>query len=129
VTTANLKSTRVFLSVQPVGHRRPAGADPFTYQDTRPSRWRASWWTRGTSTEMYRGKTVATREEAVRLARVWLDRRNKAAEGRPADLHLVDTTDYPERYGYAHETTAHAEKKTARQLDGEIAQALAKGKR
>lgn len=121
-----MNPTRVFLSVQPVGHRRPAGANPFTYQDTRPSRWHASWWTRGTSTEMYRSKTVATREEAVNLARKWLVRQNKeAAElGRPIDTRLVDTTDYPERYGYAHELVAHAEKKSAAQLNAEIAETL-----
>ncbi len=124
MTTANLKSTRVFLSVQPVGYR-PAGADPFTYRDTRPSRWRASWWTRGTSTEMYRGKIVATKEEAVRLALKWLDRYNKQYADRPA-YTLVDTTDHPERYGYTHEELAPAEKKGSRQLDAEIAEALAK---
>jgi hypothetical protein len=96
-----MKPTRVFLSVQPVGHKRPAGADPFTYRDTRPSRWRASWWTRGTSTEMYRGKIVATREEAIRLARAHLDRRNQTS-GDP----WIDTTDHPERFGYTHEPAA-----------------------
>ena len=123
--------TRVFLSVQPVGYRRPARADPFTYQDKRPSRWRASWWSRGTTTEMYRGKTVATREEAIRLARKWLDRRNEeaAVPGRPFDTRLVDTTEHPERYGYALEPVepvAHAKKKNAKQLDAEIAEALTK---
>ena len=116
-----MKPTRVFLVVQPVGYRRPAGANPFTYQDTRPSRWRASWWTRGTSTEMYRGKVVATRDEAIRLARTWLDRQNKTAS-----THFIDTTDHPERYGYAHEPISHPEK-SAKQLDAEIAEALAKG--
>ena len=120
------KPTSVFLSVQPVGHRRPAGADPFTYRDPRPSRWRASWWTRGTSTELYRSKIVPSREEAIRLARQWLDRRNKeAAEpGRPADTRLIDTTDQPARYGYAHEPAAPAEKKSPAQLDAEIAEVL-----
>jgi hypothetical protein len=119
------KPTRVFLSVQPVGHRRPAGADPFTYREKRPSRWRASWWSRSGTTEMYRGKPVATQEEAVRLALVWLDCRNKeAAEpGRPADTQFIDTTDRPERYGYTHEP---AEKKSPAQLDAEIAEALTK---
>jgi hypothetical protein len=125
-----MKPARVFLSVQPVGHRKPAGANPFTYRETRPSRWRASWWTRGTTTELYRGKPVATQEEAVRLARAWLGRRNKEAEaeGRPADTRLIDTTDQPERYGYAHEPTTPAEKKkSAAQLDAEIAASLARG--
>jgi hypothetical protein len=118
---------RVFLSVQPVGHRRPAGADPFTYRDPRPSRWRASWWTRGTTTELYRSKIVATREEAVRLALKWLERSNKESVGRPADRHLIDTTDHPEeRYGYSREAAAPAEKKSPAQLDAEIAQALGK---
>ena len=120
------KPTRVFLSVQPVSHRRPAGADPFTYRDTRPVRWRASWWTRGTTTELYRGKPVATQEEAVRLARKWLDQRNAEAD-LPADLRLIDTTDHPERYGYSHEPAA-GEKKSPRQLDAEIAEALARPK-
>jgi hypothetical protein len=118
----------VFLSVQPVGYRKPAGADPFTYQDTRPSRWRASWWSRGTSTEMYRGKIVATKEESVRLARKWLDKYNKQYADRPEHM-LVDTTEHPERYGYSHEATppiGHAEKKSAKQLDAEIAEVLAK---
>jgi len=120
-----MKPRRVFLSVQPVGHKRPAGADPFTYRETRPTRWRASWWTRGTTTEMYRGKPVATQEEAVRLARAWLDRQNKQAEGRPADMRLIDTTDQPERYGYSHGSGTRTEKKSAAQLDAEIAEALA----
>lgn len=113
-----MKPTRVFLSVQPVGHRKPAGADPFTYRDTRPSRWRASWWSRGTSTEMYRGKTVDTRDEAIRLARAHLERRNQTDS--PA---WIDTTDYPERYGYAHEPV---EKKSPARLDAEIAEVLTK---
>jgi hypothetical protein len=119
-----LKPTRVFLSVQPVGRRRPAGADPFTYQDKRPSRWRASWWTRGTSTEMYRSKIVDTRDEAIRLALRWLERENKTRVGGPADTRLIDTTDQPERYGYSHADPI--EKKSAKQLDAEIAEALAK---
>lgn len=120
------KPTRVFLSVQPVGYRRPAGADPFTYPEKRPSRWQASWWTRGTSTELYRGKPVATQEEAVRLARKWFERRNAEAD-RPADQQLIDTTDSPERYGYAHDP-AVVEKKSPQQLDAEIAEALAGSK-
>ena len=117
-----MKPTRVFLNVQPVGHRKPAGADPFTYRDPRPTRWRASWWSRGTTTEMYRGKTVDTRGEAIRLARKWLDRRNE--EG--AASLFVDTTEYPERYGYTHEGAAPLEKKSPAQLDAEIAVALTK---
>ncbi len=112
-----MKPGRVFLSVQPVGHRRPAGADPFTYRDPRPSRWRASWWTRGTSTELYRSK-LTTEDEAVRLARKWLARENKDG------ARWIDTTDHPDRYGYSHESVV--EKKTAAQLDAEIAKALAK---
>ena len=122
------KPTRVFLSVQPVSHRRPAGADPFTYRDTRPTRWRASWWTRGTTTELYRGKPVATQEEAVRLARKWFERSN-AETDRPADRQLIDTTDSPERYGYSHDpAVVDVEKKSPRQLDAEIAEALARPK-
>jgi hypothetical protein len=117
------KPTRVFLSVQPVGYRQPKGADPFTYQDKRPSRWRASWWTRGTSTELYRSKIVATRDEAIQLALRWLERENKARVGGPADTQLIDTTDAPERYGYSHQTV---EKKSPQQLDAEIAEVLAK---
>ncbi|HSX23404.1 MAG TPA: hypothetical protein VLE97_11575 [Gaiellaceae bacterium] len=117
-----MKPTRVFLSVQPVGYKKPAGADPFTYRETRPSRWRASWWTRGTTTELYRGKPVATQEEAVRLALRWLERENKSRVGGPADARLIDTTDQPERYGYAREPV---QKKSPAQLDAEIAEALA----
>jgi hypothetical protein len=113
-----VKPTSVFLSVQPVGRKKPAGADPFTYRDPRPSRWRASWWTRGTTTELYRGKVVATQEEAVRLARRWLEQQRKETAAHSA-WDLIDTTDQPERYGYSHET------KTAKQLDAEIAEALA----
>jgi len=120
-----MKPTRVFLSVHPVGHRKPKGADPFTYRDPRPSRWRASWWTRGTTTELYRGKIVATEEEAVRLARKWLERENKSRTGGPGDLQLIDTTDQPQRYGYSHEAPSN-EKKTAAQLDAEITEALAR---
>lgn len=122
-----MKTTRIFLSLQPVGHRRPAGADPFTYRDTRPSRWRASWWTRGTTTELYRGKIVDTEEEAVRLAQKWLERENKSRAGGPGDLQLIDTTDQPQRYGYAHAHATPTEKKSPAQLDAEIAEALAKG--
>ena len=114
-----MKTSRVFLSVQAVGHRRPAGADPFTYRDPRPIRHRASWWTRRTTTELYRSKPVATQEEAVRLARTWLARENKE------DVRWVDTTDHPDRYGYAHATVS-AEKKSPQQLDAEIAASLAR---
>lgn len=120
-----MRTMRVFLSLQPVGHRRPAGADPFTYRDPRPSRWRASWWTRGTSTELYRSKPVATEEQAVQLARRWFERENKAAAAQPAYARLIDTTDHPERFGYSREPTA-TEKKSPAQLDAEIAEALAK---
>jgi hypothetical protein len=109
-----MKSSRVFLSVQPVSYRRPADVDPFTYREKRPLRYRASWWTRGTSTEIYASKLVATVEEAAQLARNWLARENK--EGQ----RWIDTTDHPERYGYAHE------KKSGAQLDAEIAESLAK---
>ena len=116
-----MKPTRVFLSVQPVGYRKPAGADPFTYRETRPTRWRASWWTRGTTTELYRGQILSTQEEAVRLARKWLDRENKDG------VRWIDTTDQPSRYGYVHDA-APAEKKSAAQLDAEIAAAIAERK-
>jgi hypothetical protein len=113
---------RVFLSVQAVGHRRPAGADPFTYRDTRPVRHRASWWTRRTTTELYRSKLVASQEEAVRLARRWIDRENKSG------VRWIDTTDYPERFGYSHASSVaeHDKKTPPARLDAEIAEALAK---
>jgi hypothetical protein len=107
---------------QPVGHRRPAGADPFTYRDPRPARYRASWWTRGTTTELYRGKPVATKEEAVRLALQWLERQRKETATHSA-WDLIDTTDQPARYGYT-----RAEKKSPAQLSAEIAEVLAKDK-
>jgi septal ring factor EnvC (AmiA/AmiB activator) len=110
-----MRPSRVFLSVQSVPYRRPAGADPFTYREKRPLRFRASWWTRGTSTEVYQSKIVPSEEEAVRLARQWLARENKSG------VHWIDTTDHPQRYGYEH---APVEKKTSAQLDAEIAEAL-----
>ena len=122
------KPTRVFLSVQPVSYRLPRGTDPFTYREKRPVRHRASWWTRGTTSELYRSKVVSTQEEAVRLARKWFEQRNKASVGGSADTQLIDTTDQPQRYGYAHAEGAPAEKKTAAQLDAEIAEALTKEK-
>lgn len=113
-----MKPYRVFLSLTPVAHKRPAGADPFTYRDTRPLRYRASWWTRSPgASEMYRSKIVATEAEAVSLARKWLAQQNKA------ETRYVDTTDQPGRFGYSHESS---EKKTPRQLEAEIAEALAK---
>lgn len=115
-----MKPTRVFLSVQTVPYRLPAGTDPFTYREKRPLRHRASWWTRGTTSELYRSKIVLSQEEAVRLARKFLAAQNKEA------VRWIDTTDYPQRYGYSHEPT---EKKSAAQLDVEIAEALAKEKR
>ena len=118
--TKPAKPGRLFLSLQPMGHRKPAGADPFTYRDPRPSRWRASWWTRGTTTELYRSKPVATEQDAVRLAHKWLERENKNG------VRWIDTTDHPQRYGYTHETAAPSDKKSAAQLDAEIAEALAK---
>ena len=101
---------RIFLSVQSISHRRPAGADPFTFRESRPLRFRASWWTRGTSTELYRSKVVPREEEAVRLARRWLERENKDG------VRWIDTTDQPGRYGYAHPPIAesHATKKSAK---------------
>lgn len=117
-----MKPTRVFLNVSAVGPRRPAGADPFTYRETRPLRYRASWWTRSPgASELYRGKLVASREEAVRLARKWLAGQNKEK------VHWIDTTDQSPRLGHAHEPSAPIEKKTAAQLDAEIAEALGKG--
>jgi len=113
-------STRVFLSVTPVGPRRPARADPFTYRETRPVRYRASWWTRGTTTEVYRSKLVDTQAEAVGLARKWLGRENKTG------VRWIDTTDHPERFGYALEPSPPTEKKSATQLDREIDEVLAK---
>lgn len=113
-----MKPTRVFLSVQTVPYRMPAGTDPFTYREKRPLRYRASWWTRGTSTELYVSKIVTAQEDAVRLARQWLVRENKDG------TRLIDTTDHPERYGYSHEAVvpvAHAAKKSTRQLDTEVA--------
>lgn len=115
-----MKPSRVFLSVQSVGYKRPPGADPFTYRETRPLRHRASWWTRGTSTELYRGQPLASAEEAVRLARRWLERENKDG------VRWIDTTDNPERYGYAHASSGHATKKKSAQLDAEIAEALSR---
>lgn len=116
-----MKPTRVFLSVKTVSYRLPAGTDPFTYREKRPLRFRASWWTRRTTTELYQSKIVTSQEEAVRLARQWFDRQNK--KDRPIDAQLIDTTDQPERYGYTHEP---AEKKSPAQLDTEIAEALAR---
>jgi hypothetical protein len=81
-----MKSTRVFLSIKSVPFRIPAGADPFTYREKRPLRFRASWWTRGTSTELYQSKIVSSEEAARRLAHVWLDRQNKDGE------RWIDTT-------------------------------------
>ena len=115
-----MKPSRLFLSVQSVPYRLPAGTDPFTYREKRPLRFRASWWTRGTSTELYRSKIVASREEATRLARKWLERENKAG------VRWLDTTDQPQRYGYSHEAATTTEPKSAAQLDAEIAEALAK---
>lgn len=114
-----MPTTRVFLSVQPISHRRPAGASAL-YRETRPLRYRASWWTRGGNTELYRSKNVSSSEEAVALALKWLARRNKEALDQPTLRTLLDTTDQPERFGYSHE------KKTAAQLDDEIASALMK---
>lgn len=100
-----MKPTRVFLSVTTVPYRQPAGRDPFTHRETRPLRHRASWYARGTSTEMYQSKIVPTQEEAVRLARAYLERQKGA---------WVDTTDQPERYGYSHSShSEHARKKKA----------------
>jgi hypothetical protein len=106
-----MKPTRVFLSVQPV---RSTSA-------SRNVRYRASWWTRGTSTELYRSKIVSSQEEAVELAQKWLARRNQ--EPARVDTQLIDTTNQPERFGYAHETH---EAKSPAQLDAEIAVALAR---
>lgn len=111
-----MKSTRVFLSVQTVPYRRSSGTDPFTYRETRPLRYRASWWTRGTSTELYVSKVASSQDEAVRLARQWLVRENKDGP------RLIDTTDHPERFGYSHEApVVHATKRSGRQLDTEVA--------
>ena len=95
-----MKAARVFLSTTTVPYRKPAGADPFTYREARPLRHRASWWTRGTTTELYQSKLAATQEAAVRLALKWLAKENK--EG----VRWVDTTDQPERFGYSHTPAA-----------------------
>lgn len=92
-----MKPTRVYLSVQPVYAPRSPGPRAAPH-------YRASWWTRGTSTELYKSKTVASQAEAVRLARRWFDRKNQEAVGRPLDTQLIDTTEQPERFGYSLET-------------------------
>jgi len=105
-------TTRVFLNVQPITPRRPANADPFTYQEKRAPRWKASWVARGTGTEFYCSKPVATPEGAVRLAKQWLERENQTRILGPTDARLVDTTDSPERFGYTHA------KKSREQING-----------
>ncbi len=55
-------------------------------------RYRATWITRGTSgTEVYTSKVVDTEAEAVKLALRYLLTRPE----------WTDTTDHPERFGYA----------------------------
>lgn len=79
-----MKPTRVFLSVQPV---RPSRAT----SDPRVTRYRASWVTRATSTEMYKSTIVDSQQKAVQLARSWLTRRNQeslgGSTGQAADRH------------------------------------------
>lgn len=111
-----MQPTRVYLSVQPL-NPRPTGGQAMIPRP--PLRYRASWWTRGTSTELYRSKAVASQEEAAQLAFRWFERQNKESTGRLTGTRLLDTTDQPERFGYSH--------KTAAQLDAEIAAALTKG--
>lgn len=93
-----MKPTRVYLSVQPVRAPRSMGARSLI---SREPHYRASWWTRGTSTELYRSRTVPSQVEAVRLALRWFERKNQEAAGRPLDTQLIDTTEQPERFGYA----------------------------
>jgi hypothetical protein len=115
-----MKPTRIFLSVKTVPYRLPAGIDPFTYREKRPLRFRASWWTRGTGmSEPYRSKVVASKEEAVRLARKWLAQQNKET------VRWIDTTDHPSGYAPTPPITS-TDKKSAAQLDSEIAESLAK---
>jgi hypothetical protein len=102
-------ATRVFLNVQPVTPRRPANASPFTYQEKRLPRWRASWIARGTNTEFYSSKPVATPEDAVRLAKQWLQSENRTRILGPVDTRLIDTTDSPERFGYTHAKKSRAQ--------------------
>lgn len=101
---------RLFLSVDTVSYRRPAGepADLF-YRETRPLRFRAVWVTRRTTSDLYKSKLCATQAEAVKLARAYLARLNKeqgpnfeATYGHPPTVY-VDTTDQPERFGYSHQ--------------------------
>jgi hypothetical protein len=117
----SMKERRVFLSVQTVPYRRPAGADPFTYREKRPLRHRASWWTRGSSSELYQSKLVPSQEEAVRLALAYLERWNKTT-----DTPLIDTTDHPERYGYTKTPEAFADtRKSHAQIKREVDEVLA----
>lgn len=107
-----MKPTRVFLSVQPVSALPKYGCP-------RPApRYRASWWTREPLAQLYRSKIVPSKDEAVRLARRWLEKKNEEAAGRSIDTSLIDTTRQPARFGYSHE------KKSAAQLNDEITAAL-----
>ena len=94
-----MKPTRVYLSVQPVPPPRALGARSPVPREV--LHYRASWWTRGISTELYKSKTVISQAEAVRLARRWFDRRNQEAVDRPLDTQLIVTTEQPERFGYS----------------------------
>jgi hypothetical protein len=84
----------VFLNVQPIKPPRPANADPFTYREKRKPRWRSSWIEHG-GVEIYRSREVTTPEVAVRLAKQWFEQERETRQ-------LVDTTDFPERFGYTH---------------------------
>ena len=103
------KPTPVFMNVSTVPYRRPADADPFTYRETRPLRYRAEWHTRN-STLVYKSKNCATRDEAVKLARAWLARENTRPSMSQNVLaamewtgpRWLDTTPQPERFGYSH---------------------------
>jgi hypothetical protein len=92
----SIKTVRVFLTIKPV---RPRGSG-------KVSHFKASW-VRGTSTDLYTSKPCVTSEEAVKLARAWLTKRNAPISRMEGGLvhdqstQYIDTTNQPERFGYS----------------------------
>lgn len=99
---------KLFLSVETVPYRTRDYQQGLMPSD-RPTRYRATWVSRGTQSDLYKSKLCSTKEEAVQLARKYLARLNAPVGPNFEAVYgtrtvYVDTTDQPERFGYSHDS-------------------------
>jgi len=94
------RTCRLFMNIRYI---RPRHADYPVNETHVKGHVVAQWITRGIGSTMYESKRCATMEDAVKLARRWLERVNRPGPYGEIATRYVDTTDQPERFGYSHE--------------------------